>query len=203
MVIIQEDNLLHRIRWWDFCIKPRRHCIVVQHFYTHVFISNLLWKLILKLSSGTHVLKGSTQDKFSWYNCNQSEFALCPILEFIFQMYFLARLYLLKCRDISGGEWIVLLKIYLEHKALCLQFAQVHTCSNSSWLENFSILLLTSAWCSSFCCRTSITNSAKRIVSSSFLAGVINRPTFSAVQELELKWSETEEAQYMANRLGS
>lgn len=62
-------------------------------------------------------------------------------------------------------------------------------------------LLLTSAWCSSFCCRTSITSSARRIVSSSFLAGVTNRPTFSAVQELELKWSEIGEAQCKANSL--
>lgn len=52
--------------------------------------------------------------------------------------------------------------------------------------------LLTSAWCSSFCCRTSITNSARRIVSSNFLAGVTNRPTFSVVQELELKGRQNE-----------
>lgn len=52
--------------------------------------------------------------------------------------------------------------------------------------------LLTSAWCSSFCCRTSITNSARRIVSSNFLAGVTNRPTFSVVQELKLKGRQNE-----------
>lgn len=52
--------------------------------------------------------------------------------------------------------------------------------------------LLTSAWCSSFCWRTSITNSARRIVSSNFLAGVTNRPTFSVVQEVELKGRQSE-----------
>lgn len=36
-----------------------------------------------------------------------------------------------------------------------------------------------------------MTSSARRIVSSSFLAGVINRPTFSVVQELVLKFSES------------
>lgn len=36
-----------------------------------------------------------------------------------------------------------------------------------------------------------MTSSARRIVSSSFLAGVINRPTFSVVQELVLKLSES------------
>lgn len=35
-----------------------------------------------------------------------------------------------------------------------------------------------------------MTSSARRIVSSSFLAGVINRPTFSVVQEFMLKFSE-------------
>lgn len=34
-----------------------------------------------------------------------------------------------------------------------------------------------------------MTSSARRIVSSSFLAGVINRPTFSVVQEFVLKFS--------------
>lgn len=41
---------------------------------------------------------------------------------------------------------------------------------------------LTSAWCSWFCWRTSMTNSARRIVSSSFLAGVTKRPTFSEAE---------------------
>lgn len=41
---------------------------------------------------------------------------------------------------------------------------------------------LTSAWCSSFCWSTSMTSSARRMVSSSFLAGVANRPTFSRAQ---------------------
>ena len=36
-----------------------------------------------------------------------------------------------------------------------------------------------------------MTSSARRIVSSSFLAGVINRPTFSVVQEFVLKFSES------------
>lgn len=36
-----------------------------------------------------------------------------------------------------------------------------------------------------------MTSSARRIVSSSFLAGVINRPTFSVVQEFVLKFNES------------
>lgn len=36
-----------------------------------------------------------------------------------------------------------------------------------------------------------MTSSARRIVSSSFLAGVIKRPTFSVVQEFVLKFSES------------
>lgn len=36
-----------------------------------------------------------------------------------------------------------------------------------------------------------MTSSARRIVSSSFLAGVINRPTFSVVQEFVLKFGES------------
>lgn len=37
-----------------------------------------------------------------------------------------------------------------------------------------------------------MTSSARRIVSSSFLAGVINRPTFSVVQEFVLKFGDSD-----------
>lgn len=81
-----------------------------------------------------------------------------------------------------------------------LQLGRHHTNIQSShrilkktWGDTTSLgMLLTSAWCSSFCCRTSITNSARRIVSSNFLAGVTNRPTFSVVQELKLKGRQGE-----------